>query len=236
VHRKRLAWALFFLAPFVGEWLLGNQPASQLPALLFLAPMYGGGALLIREVVRRTGRGWPAIVLLASAYALIEEGPIDQMIYNPAYLGLTTFDGLLKIPGTGVSLSLVLASVALHTVWSICTPIALVESFDPSNQPWLRTRGLALVAVVFVGGSALLTWVQADEFHFFASAGQLGGTWAVIAALVALAIVVRGPTSQSGEPPTPLHAGVGAFAELALTGSSRCSRRTSSRSRRGSTS
>jgi hypothetical protein len=92
--------------------------------------MYGGGALLILEVAHRSGRGWTAILLLAAAYALLEEGPIDQMIYNPSYLGLTTFDGLLKIPGTGISLSLVLASLALHTVCSICTPIALVEAFD----------------------------------------------------------------------------------------------------------
>jgi hypothetical protein len=174
--------------------------------------MYGGGALLVREVARRTGRGWPTIVVLGAAYALIEEGPIDQMIFNPDYLGLTTFDGLLEIPGTGISLSLVLASLALHTVWSICTPIALVEAFEPSGRPWLRNRGLAFVTVIFVGGSALLTWAQADEFNFFASAAQLIETSAVIAALVVLAFVLPRVGSRPGKSPTPLIAGLAAFA------------------------
>ncbi|MGG2460782.1 hypothetical protein ACO0M4_13355 [Streptomyces sp. RGM 3693] len=67
------------LAPLVGEYLLGNQPITALPAVLMLAPMYGCGALLIRGGARRAGCGWPTMLLLAAAYALLEEGPIDQM-------------------------------------------------------------------------------------------------------------------------------------------------------------
>ena len=207
-----LAVALFFLAPLVGEWLLGNQPITELPALVLLAPLYGGGALLVREIARRTGHGWRAIVLLAACYALIEEGPIDQMIYNPAYLGLQSFAGELEIPGTGTSLTLVLASLALHTVWSICTPIALVESFDPSGRPWLHTRGLASVATLFIAASALLTWAQADEFDFFASAGQLIGTALAIAALAVAAFMVPALSPRPGRPPAPLVVGAAAFA------------------------
>ena len=55
------AIGLFFLAPLVAEFLLGDLPINLLGALLVLAPLYGGGALLIREVVRRTGGGWPNI-------------------------------------------------------------------------------------------------------------------------------------------------------------------------------
>ena len=32
-----------------------NLPIKLLPALIVLAPLYGGGAVLIREMVRRTG-------------------------------------------------------------------------------------------------------------------------------------------------------------------------------------
>jgi hypothetical protein len=35
--------------------------------VVVLAPMSGGGALLIREVARRAGRGWPTVLLLAAA-------------------------------------------------------------------------------------------------------------------------------------------------------------------------
>lgn len=50
MRRIRPAITLFLLAPLVAEFLLGNRPIVLLPALLILAPMYGGGALLIREV------------------------------------------------------------------------------------------------------------------------------------------------------------------------------------------
>jgi hypothetical protein len=55
----------------------------MLPALVVLAPMYGGGALLIREVVRRRGLGWPSIILLALACGVLEEGLITQSLFNP---------------------------------------------------------------------------------------------------------------------------------------------------------
>src|ERR1035438_2814670 len=80
------AVALIFTAPLVAEFLLGNLPIKMLVALVALAPMYGGAALLIREVVRRTGRGWPSILLLGAAYTLIEEGFVTQSLFNPDYL------------------------------------------------------------------------------------------------------------------------------------------------------
>ncbi|HOI14459.1 MAG: hypothetical protein KA818_06935 [Methanoculleus sp.] len=45
----------FVLAPLVAGFLLGNLPITMLPVLTVTVPMYGDGALLIREVVRRTG-------------------------------------------------------------------------------------------------------------------------------------------------------------------------------------
>jgi hypothetical protein len=54
---KRVAPAigLFFIAPLVAEYLLGDIPIKLLGVIAILAPLYGGGALVIREVVRRTG-------------------------------------------------------------------------------------------------------------------------------------------------------------------------------------
>ena len=57
-----MALGLVLLAPTVGEFLLGNIPISQYASVLVLAPLYGGGALLVRETARRLGRGWPTIV------------------------------------------------------------------------------------------------------------------------------------------------------------------------------
>ncbi len=82
------AITLFFVAPFVAEYLLGDLSLKLLPALILLAPMYGGGALLIREHVRHKGRGWPTILCLGAAYALLEEGLVTQSLFNPDYLKL----------------------------------------------------------------------------------------------------------------------------------------------------
>src|SRR5947209_3470482 len=79
---------LFFTAPLVAEFLLGNLPIKLLAALIVLAPMYGGGAVLIREIVRRSGRGWPSILLLGMAYGIFEEAYVTQSLFNPNYLKL----------------------------------------------------------------------------------------------------------------------------------------------------
>jgi hypothetical protein len=76
---------LFLMSPLIAEFLLGNLPITLLPALLLLAPMYGGAAVLIREVVRGRGRGWPSILGTALAYGLVEEGLVTESLFNPEY-------------------------------------------------------------------------------------------------------------------------------------------------------
>src|ERR1017187_5968008 len=94
MRRVLPAIGLFFIAPLVAEFLLGDLPITLLGALVVLAPMYGGGALLIREAARRTGRGWPSIIVLGLAYAIFEEAFTTQTLFNPNYLHLNL--GLLN--------------------------------------------------------------------------------------------------------------------------------------------
>ncbi|MGA8113148.1 MAG: hypothetical protein WCA46_05765 [Actinocatenispora sp.] len=190
--RRRWRWlyglGLFLLAPCVGEFLLGNQPITAFPYVVLLAPMYGGGALLVREVGRRAG-GWPTMVVLAAAYALFEEGPIDQMLFNPAYLGFDNFAGHAPIPGLGISATLVQESLVMHAVWSICVPIALVEAFD--RQPpraWLGRVGLTITATAFVLGSVALALMQYERFRFVATPVQFAVVGAAVVGLVAVAL------------------------------------------------
>ena len=126
MRRVAPAIVLFFLAPWVAEFLLGDFPITWLPLILVLAGMYGGGALLIREVARRTGRGWPTIVLLALAYGVLEEGVTTMSLFNPGYVGAHLLDqGYL--PALGIAVPWTIFVLGLHTVWSISVPIALVE-------------------------------------------------------------------------------------------------------------
>src|SRR5438477_175921 len=71
--RVALAIGLFFLSPLVGEYLLGNIAIDAIPPLLFLGPMYGGGAVLVREAARHSGRGWPTVILLIVAAFSVSE-------------------------------------------------------------------------------------------------------------------------------------------------------------------
>ena len=134
---KRIAPALtlFFLSPFVAEFLLGNLPITVLPAMIVLAPMYGGGALLIRETVRRAGRGWPTILVLGLAYAVLEEAFTTQTLFNPNYLKLNLH--LLDhayMPWLGMGAWWTIFVLTLHVVWSIGVSIALAESLVPDRE------------------------------------------------------------------------------------------------------
>jgi hypothetical protein len=125
------AVTLFFLAPIVAEFLLGDFPATWLPLLIIIAPMYGGGALLIRELTRRSGRGWPTILLLGAAYAIIEEAFTTQSLFNPHYLGMHLL-AHAWIPSLGISAWWTLFMLNVHPFWSIGVSIALTEGLFPS--------------------------------------------------------------------------------------------------------
>lgn len=218
-HRLRPALALFLLAPLIGEFLLGNQPVTALPSVFLLAPLYGGGALLVREVARRAGRGWPTMILLGAAYGLFEEGPVDQMLWNPHYGGFdlgAAYAGL-RVPVLDTSVQLLQDVLTLHTVWSVCVPIALVEAFargGDRTRPWLGVPGLSVTALVFVAGSGFLALAQVESEDFMATPGQFAAAGCVIAVLVAVAFLIRPPGGRGTDarPPRPWAVGAPAFA------------------------
>lgn len=116
--RKRLAPALglFFLAPLVGEFLLGNLPITWIWVLLTMAPLYGG-ALLIRETTRRLQLGWPSMVVFGLAYAVVEEAFVTQSLFNPNYLGLRLLD-YGYVSELGISVWWTVFVLGIHTIWS----------------------------------------------------------------------------------------------------------------------
>jgi hypothetical protein len=186
------AIGLFFVAPLVAEFLLGNLPIKMLPALIVLAPMYGGGALLIREATRRAGRGWLTIVLLALAYGIVEEAFTTQTLFNPNYmhLNLHLLDSAY-IPALGIGAWWTVFVLALHTVWSISTPIALIEATVPhrATTPWLGDLGLGVTAVLFVLGAAANTAIGFRTDHFIASPAQFASSAAIVILLVVVAFL-----------------------------------------------
>src|SRR4051794_17598070 len=208
------AIGLFFLSPFVGEFLLGNVSIDALPIGLVMAPMYGGGAVLVREAARRAGKGWLNIFLLAMAYGLIEEGVACQTLFNPSYFGFN----LLReayVPALGMGVWWTLFVLTLHTVWSISVPIAIMESLVPdrATDPWLHWPGLVVMSVLYVLGSAMVFLGTYRQEQFMATPAQLLGIAACAIALIAAAFVVGEPRPRSDRPvPGPWP--VGAFSLL----------------------
>ncbi|QBS45070.1 DUF998 domain-containing protein [Nocardia sp. CS682] len=205
---------LLVVAPFIGEFLLGNLTVSELPLGLLLAPMYGCGALLVREIGRRT-RGWPTMVLLAAAYALFEEGPVDQLLWNDSYAQQDLLTGATYIPAVGMSVALTQQVLSLHTIWSICVPIALVEAIagERRNTLWLGRIGLTVTSALFVAGSVLVCYGNYSEEHFVASPWQIGSVTVVIVLLVvAASVVVPERVDRTvGEPPASWLVGLAAL-------------------------
>ena len=202
------AIGLFFLAPFISEYLLGDFPLTKLGYLIILAPMYGGGALLIREVVRKTGKGWPTILTLAFAYAVLEEAFTTQTLFNPNYLKLNLH--LLDhayIPALGIGGWWTIFVLTLHTVWSISTSIALVEACEPAlaKTPWLQWPGLTLDSLLFALAVAASTRFEIRHDGFIASKMQFGvsAIVVVLAVLAAFLLPARKAGTGSGLAPSP---------------------------------
>jgi hypothetical protein len=210
---KKSALALFFLAPLVGEYLLGNVTIRAIGALILLAPLYGGGALLIREVSRRTGKGWPTILALGLAYGLLEAGVFDGSLFSASYEGVD-YDAV-RIPVLGVSAFYGLQFVINHAAWSIGIPILLTETLTPRHRttPWLGRIGLAVTAVVYLAAGLIirLDSVRTGENH--GSWAQVAGVVVVAVLLIALAFTLPGPSPHASTrwAPRPWLVGVVAF-------------------------
>jgi hypothetical protein len=190
VRRRGLAIALFVIAPLVAEFLLGNLSITALPALLVLAPLYGGGALLVRESARRADRGWPTLLLLGLAYGVVEEGLATQSLFNPDYLRLQMH--LLDpahVAALGMGVWWTVFVLTLHVVWSVGVSIALVEALarDEPRTPWLGRLGLVVAGALFVLGAFATAQFTLRGDPFVASVPQLASTVVVSALLVGAA-------------------------------------------------
>jgi hypothetical protein len=230
--RARPVVLLLLLAPLVAEVLWGTTTVTESAGYFAQIGLYGGGAVLIREVVRRWGGGWPSILLLGAAYGAIEEGLLEPTWFTPA----------LQSHPYGVALGVFWTyaafNIGYHAVFSIAIPILLTELAFPAwrDRPWLGRAGLSVVGTVYavnaVGiGLLWYTVLQQSTFHVPARAhpAQQGAAVALIVVLIAaarLAAPARTFTPGGQPPPSAAQlagaaaASAGAwFGLLALSGS-----------------
>jgi hypothetical protein len=150
------AIALLLLSPIMVNLLFGSiritNPFALLPATLG----WGCGTLIIRELARRHGLGWPAIMLLGLSLAVLEECVILQTSFAPL-IGVDPNHVFGR--AFGVNWPYFLWALGHEVVLAVGVPILLVELFYPErrHQSWLGNKGLVFCSVVFVLG-AVLTW------------------------------------------------------------------------------
>jgi hypothetical protein len=204
---------LFVLSPLVAEYLSGSMSLAQIGQMLLFVPFYGGGAVLIREVARRLGRGWPTMAFLALAYGLIEEGIVLQSLFNPNFLGAHLLDAGF-IPQLGIGAPWTAYVLGIHIIWSILVPVALTELLfsGRGTAPWLGRIGLAAVAAIYLAAVAVLTAGMILQGHFCAAPVQLAAVALAAAAAVGLAFAFPAGTKPAGGAPKPWLAGTLAFA------------------------
>lgn len=189
--------ALLVLAPVCAEYLAAydsstGDPVALLVGLVVFVPLYGCPALLIREVGRRAGLGWPGLVLLATAFGLLQAGAVDESLFSPDYRaigGWTEEYRATLVAPLGISAAYALNFVGGHVVFSICAPIALVEAARPASatRPWLGRAGLALVVLGYLAASALVLVDSRSTEGRQASTVQLAVTAGLVVLLVAAA-------------------------------------------------
>jgi hypothetical protein len=153
----RVRWyalvSLLLLAATLAEFLTGSTPiplaATHPLGLAILVGMYGGGAVLIREVAIRWGKRWGAILLLGGAYAVGEEGfgaktmvdPIGSNIGSQLY---THFLGVNWVP--------LAALTVFHAAFSIAVPLIMVELIFPETRTrrLLGKRGMVVAGIAYI--------------------------------------------------------------------------------------
>jgi len=147
------ALVLFFLAPVIPELLTGSTPPAHFfnpMGFALLCGLYGSGAVFVRELTHRWGKGWPTLLTLGAAYGIIEEGLMVRSFFNPNWPDL----GILAQYGRwiGVNWVWVLQLTVFHSVFSIAIPILLVNLVFPNqrSRSWVRDRTLFFLGAVLV--------------------------------------------------------------------------------------
>jgi len=161
------ALALFLLSPAIGELLSGSAPPVEFfnPfGFALLTSLYGSGAVIVRELRVRWKKGVGSVLLLGSAYGILEEGLMVCSFFNPAWPDL----GQLAVYGRWLDVNWVWAAMLTiyHAVYSITVPIVLVELAYPDRcrESWVSNRMLGaffvLLASVVVFGFISFAFLQ----------------------------------------------------------------------------
>ncbi|NLS09471.1 hypothetical protein HGQ17_05505 [Nesterenkonia sp. MY13] len=199
-------------APITAEFLqayltLTGETLMLVWAVVFLAPLYGGAALLIREVTVRCGGGWAMTLLLAAAFGMALQTVVDLSMFAEDSPDVPYWSQIREptlIPGLEVSALAGLSWMLGHVMLSVAAPLALLYALAPAHRgrPLLGRIGIP----AFTAAWFFLAWqihLDAQEmFGITATPTQWVGSLAVVVVLIALACLPRF-IGQRREPASP---------------------------------
>ena len=152
-EKGKAAWFLALLSPIMAEMLSGSSPPLEFIfgfGFLFLIPMYGGGALLVRELTVRWDKGWATVIILGAAYGIIEEGIAVKSFFDPAWVDLGALGEYGRLFEVNWVWSVWLT--IFHSMISISLPILMLGLWYPRlrNESILTKGQFKLVGYLFV--------------------------------------------------------------------------------------
>lgn len=169
---------LFSLSPFIGEVLLGSAPPAEFFTffgLTVLTILYGGGAILARELTLRWHKGWVSLLILGAAYGIIEEGLMVKSFFDPNWMDI----GILGSYGrwAGINWVWTLQLTIYHSIVSIAIPIQLTELIfnNHKDKAWIGRKGLIILSIFFAadvafGYFALTSYRPAANIYWLTAA------------------------------------------------------------------
>jgi hypothetical protein len=181
-----------------------GRPGAITFAVVFFAALYGCPALLIRELARRTGRGWPAMVVLAAAVGVLEAGAIDQALFADSYEDVSNWEETVRatyVAPLGLAAFPAQNFIVGHVLFSFCAPVALAEAIRPeiAHRPWLGRPGLVVAAGAWLTAAGLILSDALREGY--ATWREIAVTLGLVAALVAAALLLRLPQRATRRAP-----------------------------------
>ncbi len=180
----------------MAEVLSGNQPPWSFVLLSWgLIPIYGFPVLLLREWALRRGISLAGLLLAGFGYGLYNEGLIAKTIFLNQKVPCNLFDG--RIGWGGVNWGWLLVICAFHSLFSIVTPLLLIEKLRPhtAGQTWLSKRSAPVLMLVM----AILSLGYFPQKPVTLPVGFYA-LWAVIALSVLLGSLFRGTWTPWSRP------------------------------------
>ena len=186
---------LLVAGPLFAELISTYLPTSGdllvvLGSIVFLAPLYGGAALVIRDVTLRPELGWRARLLLAASFGVLMPTLVDGALFTADDPDIENWDEIMTTTQVrGISVYAVTAWVAGHVALSIGAPIAIAEGLVPTRRhdPWVSRRVLVTIALL---GIAVALLIRYDVETERANLAESLVSAAVVGALATLAFTV----------------------------------------------